>query len=160
MMTTKPQLRALSQLRANPLLHTMDSRHLKKLAAVAVEAEFGKNEIIYQRGQSGQALYLIEEGEVTIATDTPDQESVVLHTLGPGQLFGWSALFPQERKMFITRATRPTRVLLMPAEQIRAAWQADTSLEYALVRRGGEAMANRLMMIRQQLAAMMPLPQF
>ena len=155
MMTTRAQVRALTHLRASPLLHTMESKHLKKLAAIAVEAEFGKDEIIYQRGQMGQALYLIVEGEVTIATDVPGQEPVVLHTLGPGQLFGWSALFPQERKMFKTRATRPTRVLVMAAEQIRTIWQADTAFEYALIRRGGEAMANRLTMIRQQLAAMM-----
>jgi CRP-like cAMP-binding protein len=154
MMTTKAQERALSQLRANPLLHSMDSKHLKKLAAIAVEAEFARDEVIYQRGHLGQALYLIQEGEVTIATDTPGQEQVVLHTLGPGQLFGWSALFPQERKMFITRATKPTRVLVMNAAKIRDAWQSDTSMEYALIRRGGEAMSNRMLLLRQQLAEM------
>ena len=153
-MTTKAQARALSQLRANPLFCTMESKHLKKLAAIAVEAEFSKDEVIYERGHMGQALYLIEEGEVSIATDIPGEESIVLHTLGPGQIFGWSSLFPQERKLFITRATKPSRVLVMNAEQIRHAWQADTSLEYALVRRGSEAMSNRLMMLRQQLVQM------
>jgi CRP-like cAMP-binding protein len=78
-----------------------------------------------------------------------------MNTLGPGQFFGWSALFPAERKMAWTRTLSPTRVYSFDAAQLHDAFQADHTLEYALVRRAGRAMIDRIRTTRQQLTDML-----
>ena len=117
-----------------------------------------EGEIIYCRGDMGKAVYLIEEGQVVIETDVPGQGPVTLNILGPGQFFGWSSLFPPERKMASTRALKPTRAIALNASQLRAACQVDHNLEYAIVRRAGRDMVDRIKATRQQLADMLALP--
>jgi len=151
-MSTKIELKALTMLRSAELTHDMETKHLKELAAIATEVNFAKDQIIYQKGSKGQALYLIEEGEVVIETDVPGQGLIVMNRLRPGQFFGWSSLFPFERKMGWTRAVRPTWVIAFNADRLRALWHTDHELEYAIVRRAGRDMANRIRATRQQLA--------
>jgi CRP-like cAMP-binding protein len=129
----------------------MDTNHLKVLAAIAKEVEFGANAIIYRRGDAGQAVYLIEDGEVVIEMEIPGKGLMVMNTLGPGQFFGWSSLFPSERKMAWTRTTKTTLTIAFDANQLRAACKANHELDYALVRRAAESTANRIKMNRQQL---------
>jgi CRP-like cAMP-binding protein len=154
-MTSKFELRVLTQLRAAELMKGMESDHLKKMATMATEVEFAKDEIIYQKGVAGKAIYLIVSGQVVIETNVPNQGQIVMNTLEPGQFFGWSALFPAERKMAWTRALTPTRVFAFDAAQLRNAFQADHNLEYAIVRRAGRAMTDRIRATRQQLTEMM-----
>lgn len=151
-MTSKTELNVLSMLRSAELTHDMETKHLTAMAGIAAEMGFAQDTIIYEKGSRGQALYLIEVGEVVIETDVPGQGRIVMNRLGPGQFFGWSSLFPLERKMGWTRAAKPTRVIAFNAERLRSLWRADHELEYAIIRRAGRDMANRIKATRQQLA--------
>ena len=153
-MTTKTEFKALTLLRSAELTKDMETKHLKKLAALARTVTFAEGEIIYHPGDVGQGLYLIEDGQVVIEMEIPGQHSMILKTLGPGQFFGWSSLFPREQKIFFTRATQQTHAIMINAEQLRNAWQTDHNLEYAIIRRAGKDMANRIRATRQQLGAM------
>ena len=154
-MTTKFEFKVLTQLRETELMQGMEAKHLKKMASIATELRFESNEIIYQKGMVGTAIYLIVSGEVVIETLVPGQGQVVMNKLGPGKFFGWSSLFPAERKMAWTRATQPTRVYAFNAVQLRDAFQADHTFEYALVRRAGQAMIDRIKATRQHLTQML-----
>ena len=157
-MTSQIELKALTLLRSTELTHDMKSEHLRKLASCATEVEFPKDEIIYQKGSTGKAVFLIEEGQVAIETNVPGQGNVIMNMLGPGQFFGWSSLFPSERKMAWTRAVSHTRAIAIDSGQLRLAWQSDHELEYAIVRRAGKDMAGRIQATRQQLANMVDSP--
>jgi CRP-like cAMP-binding protein len=144
----KPE--AFRILQSAELTRDMEMKHLGKLASMAYEMEFPEGEIIYRKGDTGQALYLIEEGQVVVEMEVPNLGQVTVNTFGPGQIFGWSSLFPSERKMGWTRATKPTRVLAINASRLRAAFQFDHNLEYAVVRRAARAMVDRVKDSRQQ----------
>jgi len=157
-MTSETELKALKMFRSVALTRDMKLEHLHKLASLAGEVEFLEGEIIYCRGDIGKAIYLIEEGQVVIETDVPGQGPVTLNILGPGQFFGWSSLFPPERKMASTRALKPTRAIAINASQLQAACQMDHYLEYAIIRRAGRDMIDRIKATRQQLVDMLALP--
>jgi len=147
------QSEALRIIQSAELTCDMEMKHLHKLASMACEMEFPEDKIIYHKGDMGQALYLIEEGQVAVEMDVPDLGQVTINTFGPGQIFGWSSLFPSERKMGWTRTTKPTRVLAINASKLRAAFQFDHNLEYAVVRRAARAMVDRVKDSRQQWTA-------
>ena len=150
-MTSKTELKALTLLRSAELTHDMKTDHLRKLASFSTEVEFQKDEIIYQKGSAGKAVFLIETGQVVIETNVPGHGNVIMNTLGPGQFFGWSSLFPSERKMAWTRAVEPTLAIAIDSAQLRSTWQGDHDFEYALVRRAGRDMAGRIQSTRQEL---------
>ncbi|MCB0166893.1 MAG: cyclic nucleotide-binding domain-containing protein [Anaerolineae bacterium] len=153
-MASKTELKALTMLRSIELTRDMETRHLRKLAAIAQEITFHEGEFIYRQGDKGKGLYLLQEGEVVIEMEVPGQNQVVMNYLGPGDFFGWSSLFPLEHKMAWTRALQSTRALMFEADSLRDACRLDHTLEYAIVRRAGRDMVNRIKATRHYLSRM------
>jgi CRP-like cAMP-binding protein len=134
-------------------LEGMKTAHLKKLAALASEIAFSQDQLIYREGDLGEAVYFIEDGEVVIEMNRPESNTpMMMYPVGPGQLFGWSALFPPRRKQARARAVRPTRAIAINATQLREAFRSDQGLENAMIQRVNEVIADRLSAIRLQLA--------
>ncbi len=151
-MTQQTELKILTILRSIDLTRDMETKHLKKLASIAKEIEFAEGDIVYNEGEIGTAVYIIQSGEVAIEMDVPRQGNVNILTVGPGELFGWSSLFPAERKKARARAIKPTRAIAIDADQLRASWQTDHTLEHAIIQRTAAIMVSRLRMTRQRLA--------
>ncbi|MBI1880790.1 MAG: cyclic nucleotide-binding domain-containing protein [Chloroflexi bacterium] len=152
-MTTPTELRMLTALRSMKALEGMATSHLKKLAALATPVKFAQDQIIYPAGVLGEAIYFIEAGEVVIEMSVSEGSSPVkMYTVGPGHLFGWSALFPPRRKQARARAVVATQVIAINAAGLRAAFQFDQGLENAMIQRVNEVIAERLAATRQQLA--------
>lgn len=150
-MTQQTEFKTLAILRNMDLTRDMETKHLKKIAAVATEVEFAQDEIIYSAGEIGKAVYIIRSGEVAIEMEVPGQGQVNILTVGPGELFGWSSLFPSERKNARARAIKPTQAIAIDAEQLRAAWQTDHTLEHAIIQRTAKVMVDRIKGTRQRL---------
>lgn len=152
-MTTQTESRMLTALRSMKALEGMETSHLKKLAALAAPLKFTKDQIIYHAGVLGDAIYFIEDGEVVIEINLPESDSpVTMYTVGPGHLFGWSALFPPRRKQSRSRAVVPTHVIAISATGLRKAFQFDQDLENDIIHRVNEVIAERLTATRHQLA--------
>lgn len=151
-MIPKTEVELLMKLWTMPSLHDMEAQHLKELASIATEVEFPAGEIVYHEGDAGQAIYLIEEGQVVIEMTLPDGNQVTVLTLGPGQLFGWSSLFPPRRKTASTRTITPTKVISIDAGRLRHLFQSDHSLEHVIMLRMIEVVAERMQATRQLLA--------
>jgi CRP-like cAMP-binding protein len=153
MATTQTELKMLTALRAMKSLQGMKTSHLRKLAALATEITFAPDQIIYREGDLGDGIYFIEEGEVVIEMGLPGMSSPMkMYSVGPGQLFGWSALFPPRRKQARARAVVSTRTIAIDAAQLRETMLVDQSLENVLIQQVNEVIADRLSMTRQQLA--------
>jgi CRP-like cAMP-binding protein len=76
---------------------------------------------------------------------------VQLETLGPGEILGWSWLFPPYRWHFDARASEPTRAVALDGTCLRAKCEADHDLGYALVKRFLYQLHQRLERSRLQL---------
>jgi len=146
-------LRILTQLRSSALMEGVDTKYLKKMVAIATEVEFPADTIIYRRGDAGQAIYLVEEGSVNIEMEASEagEERMTMITVKPGQFFGWSALFPSERKQAWTRTMTPVKAIAFDAAKLRATCKNDQQLEYVLVRRAIKSTSYRMEAIRRQV---------
>lgn len=85
------------------------------------ELKFEEDQIIYRAGDVGEAIFIVGSGQVIIERDVPDHPPVTIHTLGPGQSFGWSSIYPHERWSATARAAKPTYVIAIKADYIRKA---------------------------------------
>ena len=150
-MTSKTELKVLTILRSLEVTRDLETEHLRKLASLTSEVEFAEGEIIYRVGDVGEAIYIIETGQVVIEMNVPGQGEVTVLTVGPGQLFGWSSLFPSERTMARARAVKPTQAIAINANRLQAACRTDHRLENAIIRCTAKVMADRIKTTRQQL---------
>ncbi len=151
-MTTQIELMILTTLRSMESLHNLKTSHLKKLAAIATEEQFPEGQIIYREGEVGHAIYLVKEGEVVIEMEIPDYDPVTVFTVGPGQLFGWSSLFPSRPKQARARVLKPTHAIVISANRLQDLFGADHKLEYAMMGAMTAIIADRVHTARLQLA--------
>jgi CRP/FNR family transcriptional regulator, cyclic AMP receptor protein len=158
MMTMQTELKLLTALQSMKSLQNIKTSHLKKLVVLATEVTFTQDQIIYSEGDLGEAIYFIVAGEIVIEMGSPGTvKPVKTYSVGPGQLFGWSALFPPRRKQARARAVVPTQVIAVNAAKLREAMLSDQGLENAIIQKVNEVIADRLTMTRQQLADLVPL---
>lgn len=93
----------LNQLRALSLLSTLSPRELKTVDGLLHERSYLKDEVVFDQGEEGQALYIIESGRVLICRQGQPTGGKIAE-LGPGRLFGELALLDNSPRAAQARA--------------------------------------------------------
>jgi len=155
-MTAESVLQALQSME---FTRDLDPQHLKKLAAIATEVTFSEGATVFREGDASELVYLIEEGEVAVEIQVPGHGQVQVLTVGPGQLLGWSSLFPPRRKTAGGRALTPTRAIAINSEELRNLLDSDHELGYAIMWRVAEVIADRLKATRMHLVDLLTPPK-
>ncbi len=70
--------------------------------------EFEDGETIFERGDPGTDLYIVEKGRVRIFTVDEEGRELTLNTLGPGEVFGELALLDERTRSASAAAIGPT----------------------------------------------------
>jgi CRP/FNR family cyclic AMP-dependent transcriptional regulator len=96
----------------NPLFANLGAEALNKIAALCHTQHLGPKEVLFQKGDSGDALYGIRRGQVRIETGTAGGEQLTLNFLGSGDLFGEIALDGLPRTADAT-AEEPTELFVI-----------------------------------------------
>lgn len=141
----------IQTLQAMETLQDLPPELLRKLANLACEVSFAENQILFREADIGEFVYLIDEGQVALDIRVPGRGRATILTVGPGQMLGWSALFPSGHKTAGARAVKPTRAIALNAAQLREAMQEDHELGCAMLWRVAEVIAGRLKATRLQL---------
>lgn len=106
---------------------------------------------LFREGEPADRFYLIREGRVALEIGTPDRGAIVIQTLGPEDVLGWSWLFPPYRWHFDARALEPVLVLALDGVCLRGKCEDDHELGYELMRRFSHVLVDRLQATRLQL---------
>ena len=141
----------LSILEAQPWLKDMDPGHLQLLAQDCVSAEFRADEIIFKEGGMANRFYLIVEGKVQVETPSMEGESVPIQLMGPGELLGYSWVFPGGSWQFDARAVTLVKALCFHGNHLRALCESNHALGYELMKRVSGIILQRLQAVRQKL---------
>jgi len=68
---------------------------LRPVAHAAEEVHFDAEEVIVRQGDPGDAVYALTKGEAEVWLADPQTGPVLLRTIGPGHLFGETAVLYQ-----------------------------------------------------------------
>ena len=101
------------RLATHPFLAGLRAEHLDLLAESAMGKDFAANELIFAEGAVANRFYLIEEGTVALETSTADGNRVAIEVIGPGDVLGWSWLFPPFYWHFDARAREQTKCIFI-----------------------------------------------
>src|ERR1035438_5009470 len=86
-------------LRAHAFTHGLSDSQVEALAALSAEVTFEENQVVLEVGERSTSFYLLVEGSVAVELRTP-RYAVCVQALGPGQVFGWSALLDHQDTLF------------------------------------------------------------
>jgi CRP/FNR family transcriptional regulator, cyclic AMP receptor protein len=143
-----------STLRDLAFTQGLDPGQLDQIAEIVAPVEWAAGETVFREGDHDSILYVVQDGRVAIEVTVPGRGRVIILTVGPGEVFGWSSLLHQRSKTAAARTTEPTTALALDAARLREFCDADPRLGYVLTRRILEVVADRLKATRMQLLDM------
>jgi CRP-like cAMP-binding protein len=115
----------------------------------AHEHGFEAGEVIFEEGDSGEFLYVIQSGEVELTRSTAEGRRLV-GRLGPGEFFGeMSVVLGGERRIRATAAT-PVRLLAVDGQTLEEMCVGRPEVAIRLIQR----LAGRVIDLEKRLAAL------
>ncbi|MFI5010656.1 MAG: cyclic nucleotide-binding domain-containing protein [Solirubrobacterales bacterium] len=136
---------------AAPLFAGLSPAHLELIAGCGSNARFAAGEYLFREGAAAERFFLIRKGAVALEVDAPGRGPLIIETLHPGDVAGWSWLFEPYRWELDARAREPTAVVAFDGLCLRGKCDVDHELGYQLMRRFAASLTERLQATRLQL---------
>ncbi len=143
----------LAKLRHHPFVLEFEPRHVERLASLARDVRFERDQVIFREGDDCSEFYLICSGLVSLELVAPGHVFRV-QTLFAGDELGWSAVLMGSGKQFQARVLERVDALAFEASEVLAACREDTGFGFALMQRLLAVVAERLQATRVQLLDM------
>jgi len=90
--------------------------------------------VLFRQGDASDALYVIQDGRIAIATQSGDGRESVIAVLEEGGLFGELPLFDEEPRVADARALTDSSVIELSYEPVRAILRDRPELLWIIVR--------------------------
>ena len=136
---------------AHPFLQGMKAEHLALLTQNAMFASFKQQEWIFREDEPANRFYLIRSGQVALEANVQDRGRLLIETIGPGNVLGWSWLFPPFYWRFDARAVTPVEAIFFYGTRLRTDCEADREFGYELLKRMTKVVVERLQAERARL---------
>ncbi|HXR05776.1 MAG TPA: Crp/Fnr family transcriptional regulator [Candidatus Acidoferrum sp.] len=136
---------------AHGFVADMRPGHLNKLLEVAMFKQFERDEMIFREGDPANRFYLVCQGKIALESGRKSDGSPLLHWIGPGEVLGWSWLFPPYCWHFSARAAEPTLAVFFYGTRLRQACDEDPVFGYELMKRVAAIVIQRLQVTRRHL---------
>jgi CRP/FNR family transcriptional regulator, cyclic AMP receptor protein len=134
-----------------PFLAGFTRPQLDKLALWSKRKVFHAGVRLFEEGGRADRFWLIREGHVTLDTHVPGRGSVIVETLGPGAVLGWSWLFPPYRWHFSASAIETTLAIEFDGPGIRELCAQHQEIGYELMNRFLTVVVDRMQATRLRL---------
>jgi CRP/FNR family transcriptional regulator, cyclic AMP receptor protein len=138
-------------LRDVPFFAGMSEAQVALIAGCGSNASFDAGEVLVREGDAADTFYVVRHGTVAIDVHSPTRGSLTVETIGPGEIVGWSWLFPPHVWQFDARAVDDVRAVEFDGACLRGKCESDHALGYELMRRFAAVMIDRLQHTRLRL---------
>ncbi len=123
----------------NPLFAQLSSGQIEQLTTRGRPRRYRRNQVVFNEGDPGTALYMIVTGRVKMSQSSPDGKERTLVLLSPGDVFGEMALLDEQARSADAVVVEDAELLVVPRKEflgfIMAQPQAAMSLLVVLSQR-------------------------
>lgn len=110
----------------------------RTLEALASDVRLNRGQILFERGDDGDALFAVIDGSLEISVHSEDGRKLALAKMSKGDLLGEIALFDPGPRTASAMATEPTHLLKIRNGDVIAAVRSNPELGIDLIRLAGE----------------------
>jgi CRP-like cAMP-binding protein len=134
-----------------PVFAGLEADDLTLIAGCAQNVGFDQDALLFREDEPANTFYVVRRGRVALELHTPERGGLVIETIEPGEVVGWSWLFEPYRWHFDARADTPVRAIAFDGACLRGKCEDDKELGYELMKRFGQVMIDRLQHARVRL---------
>jgi CRP-like cAMP-binding protein len=140
---SSPDLDRIQFLKTVPFFDQLSNRQLKGVSDIIFERTYDVDELIFEEGQPGAALFLILDGKVAVEV-LRETSKTRLAVLQKGAFFGEMALLDETPRSATARALERTRALALYRNDLNGLVQRDPKTACQIYRSLAGMIAERL----------------
>lgn len=125
----------MSEPTTNRLTAKLTPDQLKVADAIGERVEFAKDQIVFEEGTIGDAMYIVERGSVAISKRTAQNKDVPLWTVTPGEFFGEMAIVDGGPRSARAICTEPSELRILRAGDLGRLLLLSPHVSFNLMRR-------------------------
>lgn len=138
-------------LKEHPFFEGISDEHLEFLVSVARPMHIEANRFLFRQGSSADCFLVLHNGDMALELHVGAKGARIVQTVGPGEVVGWSWLYPPHRWMYDGRALNTIDCLCLDGEQVRTRMADDHDFGYEILNRFGDVIVQALNRTRLQL---------
>jgi len=123
-----------SPYRTHAFLAGLSEAQVERIQSLGEEVTLPEGELVLDNGQRSTSCFLVLTGSVAVALATP-RLTVCIQVVGPGGIFGWSALLHGQDTMFQVRTRERTTALRIEGRDLSECCREDPELGVELLHR-------------------------
>lgn len=143
-------------LKMNPMFAELGAEELQRISQLCHTQQLAAGEMLFQKGDSGDALFGVRRGQIRIETGASDGSRLTLNFLGPGDLFGEVAVLDGQARTADATAAEPSELFVLRREDFLAHLEREPHVAVKLI----ELLCQRIrwMSERMEESMLQPLP--
>ncbi len=136
------------------LFKKLPDSQLDKIAVLCQERTFDRGAVCFMQGKPATELHLCRSGKVDLVVQLRDpwNMEVTVHTAGPGEVFGWSALVEPRIYTASARCAEKTDEIYIRGSDLLELLEKDSRLGHTVMQNLSAVVSSRLTETRQKLA--------
>lgn len=133
-----------------PMFSQLSRAELEKMSTLWIPINKSASEVIFKKGDTGNAIYLIKEGTVSISLHAINGDELVLSELHKGDVFGELTLFDNVPRTATATSFDDTELLYMPRDTFINFIRAHPEIAIIMLGILGQRLRNTNEIIQQQ----------
>lgn len=125
-------------LQRSPLFRGLEPGTFGRIAALAMQHGYRRGEIVFSRGDPGDALYAVVTGRIRISAGTAAGREIFLNIMEPGDTFGEIALLDGGPRTATATALAPTELVSIRRGPLFELLEREPKTALELLRLAGE----------------------
>ncbi len=120
-------------LKLNPIFADLGKDELNRIAGLCHTRQLKAGEVLFLKGDAGDALFGVRRGQIRIETGNSDGGRLTLNFLGPGDLFGEVAVLDGQDRTADAAASEPTELFVLRREDFIAYLEREPRVAIRLI---------------------------
>jgi CRP/FNR family cyclic AMP-dependent transcriptional regulator len=143
------------------ILKTLDifegltDRELEEVSRISEIRECPKGTVIFRENEDSESLYLLLQGNVAINIEIGRHQEAIVHSVGAGEAFGWSALVQPYQFTASAMCVNNSRIVVIDRFALRKLIDLDCHMGFVIMEKLAELVSERLRDTRLQLISML-----
>ncbi len=134
----------IEKLKKFKIFKNLNERELELIANIAKEEMYEAGARIFAEKALATELYLTLEGKVEIKILGDSDEQVVIDKVGPGEIFGWSAVTEPYTFTAAAWTSEKTKLVVFKGERLRELFEKNNHIGYRVVKEIATVISRRL----------------
>ena len=146
---------SLELIRRYPFFAGLSLEQMTILAEAATEEKVEAGHFFLHERDETPNLYLIVKGTVAVVIELPRQNrEIMVSTVGPGEVFAWSALVPPHTATASVKASTPCHVVVMDCRKLLKVFEKDDPwFGYQMMKKAAQAIRDRMVIMTTETLA-------